>query len=172
MLLWITTLVHSLVGTRLPFIIMLTLMFLTFQLLKILISYMQLNNLQMYKDGNFTLPYEIGDDLLNLIGFLSLDLAYWLFSVKYWATSVNMEKMRFGGEISSNSRVKITFWSGVALNIFFPICYLTCYSYENFCQRTTFVVVVAVISSFGIIGMRAVSLGFLISAMARIKRVI
>jgi len=47
-------------------------------------------------EQKFTLKQEIIDDVLNLVGFFCLDVAYWLFAIKYWATSLNMEKMRFG----------------------------------------------------------------------------
>lgn len=34
--------------------------------------------------------------MLNFAAFVCFDLAYWMFAIKYWATSINMQKTRYG----------------------------------------------------------------------------
>jgi hypothetical protein len=58
------------------------------------------------------------------------------------------------------------------LNILFPLIFLVCYTTEGFCKVTQTLTITIAVSELGIVVMRFISLGFLIDAMRRIKRVV
>lgn len=77
---------------------------------------------------------EIYDDVVSFGFFMSFDLAFWFFAIKYWATSLQMKMMKFRMPLESvNSRITIILRTGCALNILFPILFLVSYSVLDFC---------------------------------------
>jgi hypothetical protein len=135
-ILWLVCLVRSIFQAKLPFISIICAMLFASQIFGFLAHWIGYKNVIYYENHGYYLPFyrEIYDDVVSFGFFMSFDLAFWFFAIKYWATSLQMKMMKYRMPLELvNSKITIILRTGCALNILFPILFLVSYSVLDFC---------------------------------------